>query len=177
MPEVKSEGFEKLSVNEDGSSAAAASADDGASKLTPEERAARQEAKKKKKAEEKAAKEAKKAAAAAQRGQKAAVITKADPDDPHGEHYGDYELVQSKNRSQKEWTEVGQLDESLVGKMVRSPRLLTCVANSQLSITGSCHAVELQHACANMQGTLQLRVGNYAGCVALHRLATACQQA
>ncbi|GAB4822582.1 hypothetical protein N2152v2_009628 [Parachlorella kessleri] len=76
------------------------------------------EAKKAAKAAEKAAKEAAKAARAAQRGQKQAVSTQADPDDPLKDHYGDVELVQSQLVTDRKWTEVLQLTPELKGQQV-----------------------------------------------------------
>jgi sRNA-binding protein len=87
---------------------------------TPEEKEARKEAKKKAKAEEKARKEAEKVARAAQRGQKAAVLTAPDPSDPHGSHYGDAAMVQSRAVTTTQWTRVADLDTRKVGQSVRS---------------------------------------------------------
>lgn len=61
------------------------------------------------KAKAKAEKEAKKAANAAQRGQKQAVPTEADANDPLKDQYGDSELVQSQNKTKRTWTRVESL--------------------------------------------------------------------
>ena len=106
--------MEKLAVAGEGAPEQGAGA-----ALTPEERKAKQEAKKKAKAEEKARKEAEKAARAAARGQKATVLTAPDPSDPHGSHYGDAEMVQSKERTDTVWTKVSELDAGKVGQTVR----------------------------------------------------------
>lgn len=87
---------------------------------TAEEKKARKEAEKKVKAQEKARKEAEKAARAAQRGQKTAVLTAPDASDPHGSHYGDAEIVQSKRRTDSVWTKVADLGSATVGQEVRS---------------------------------------------------------
>ena len=88
-------------------------------KETPEEKKARKEAEKKAKAAEKARKEAEKAARAAQRGQKAAILTAPDPSDPHGSHYGDAEVIQSKFRTNTVWNQVSDLSQADAGKEVR----------------------------------------------------------
>eukprot|EP00887_Chlorella_sp_A99_P003958 scaffold11.g3958.t1 len=67
---------------------------------------------------EKAAKAAAKAARAAQRGQKQAVSTEADPDDPLKDHYGDTALVQSAVVSGRAWTDVPALTPALAGQRV-----------------------------------------------------------
>lgn len=95
-------------------------------KETPEEKKIRKEAEKKAKAEEKARKEAEKAARAAQRGQKAAILTAPDPSDPHGSHYGDAEVVQSKNRTDSVWTKVADLGNAAAGQEVRSVASNVC---------------------------------------------------
>ncbi len=55
---------------------------------------------------------------AAQRGQKQAVSTQADPDDPLKDHYGDTELVQSQLVTNRKWTDVLQLTPELKGQKV-----------------------------------------------------------
>jgi hypothetical protein len=55
---------------------------------------------------------------AAQRGQKQAVSTQADPEDPLKDHYGDTELVQSQAITDRKWTEVLQLTPELKGHKV-----------------------------------------------------------
>lgn len=97
-------------------------------KETPEEKKARKEAEKKAKAAEKARKEAEKAARAAQRGQKAAILTAPDPSDPHGSHYGDAEVIQSKHRTNTVWNEVSDLSQTDAGKEVRI--CIMCVAQN-----------------------------------------------
>lgn len=87
---------------------------------TAEEKKARKEAEKRAKMEEKVKKEAEKAARAAQRGQKAAILTSADPSDPCGSHYGDAALIQSKFRTDTVWTKVADLNSDDAGKEVRS---------------------------------------------------------
>lgn len=77
------------------------------------------DAKKAAKAAEKAAKEAaKEAAKAAEIARKLASITKADPDDPLRDNYGDAEMVQSKDVSDRHWTDVAALNPDLVGTQV-----------------------------------------------------------
>lgn len=95
-------------------------------KETPEEKKARKEAEKKAKAEEKVRKEAEKAARAAQRGQKAAILTAPDPSDPHGSHYGDAEVIQSKFRTDSVWTKVADLSHDTAGNEVRTRRVCPC---------------------------------------------------
>lgn len=46
---------------------------------------------------------------AAQRGQKQAVPTEADANDPLKDQYGDSELVQSQNKTRRTWTRVDTL--------------------------------------------------------------------
>lgn len=59
-----------------------------------------------------------KAEKAAQRGQKAAIITEADPTDPLKDCYGDFKLVQSTEITGKNWTSVRELSEDLKGQTV-----------------------------------------------------------
>jgi hypothetical protein len=55
---------------------------------------------------------------AQQRGVKQAAPTQPDPEDPLGDHYGDYKMVQSTEQTGRTWTRVEALSPSLEGSEV-----------------------------------------------------------
>ena len=67
-------------------------------------------------------------AQAAQRGQKQAVPTEADANDPLKEQYGDAELVQSQSITKRRWSRVESLNKDLkdaqVGEIETQPTAL-----------------------------------------------------
>lgn len=80
---------------------------------------AEREAKKAAKAAEKAAKEAaKEAARAAEAARRLAALTQPDPNDPLKDRYGDAMLVQSQDKTERQWTTVSDLSPSLEGKEI-----------------------------------------------------------